>query len=91
MFGLKTHVYAEGMDTDKMGKFLKSFRPLIIPTGKGVVKCGDEVVGKVYKVLCSDKMANVISRYFRFNNTIENAGTLNDEPVDFTFSKDIGS
>lgn len=86
MFGLKEHMYLEGTNTNEMGKFLKSFIPLLIIKQKGNVtfRCGDEEIngGKYYKVLCSDKMANTIERYFGFNKTLENAGTYDGEPVD---------
>lgn len=88
MFGLKEHIYLEGKDRNEMGKFLRSFFPLLFITKKRKVigKFDDEEVdmGTAYNVLCSDKMAKVIDRYFGFglNGIIENAGKINDEPFD---------
>ena len=88
MFGMKEHMYIEMPGHDEMGKFLKSFVPLLWIKSKSnlTLKCedGDLTGGKIYNVLCSDKMAKVIDRYFGFDKIIENAGHIeeNNYPVD---------
>ena len=68
MFGMKTHYYVDGPGHNEMGKFLKEFIPLLIikKTNNLILKSGDEEIhgGKIYEVLCTDKMAKVIDRRF---------------------------
>lgn len=91
MFRMKEHMYVDGPGHDEMGKFLKSFVPLVWIKEKMdlVIKCGDTEVkgGKVYKVLCSDKMAEVVNRRFNLVRVHENAGTVNGEPISFRTQK----
>ena len=86
MFGLKEHIYFDGPGRTSMGKFLRSFIPLLWIKSKGdlILKNGDEDLGcgTYYKVLCSDKMANVISKQFGFDTTFTTTGTMDGTPMD---------
>jgi len=91
MFGMKEHTYFETDGSGNMWKFLKGFIPLLWVKQKGVLtfefKDGTrEDAGEYYKIICSDKMADVINRRFNLIRKIEKAGTRDGKTVDLILS-----
>lgn len=65
MFGLEFHGFWEGINENgAVSKMLNSWKPLLIRRGYDSIVESDtgNEVGRIHKVICSKKMAEVISK-----------------------------